>query len=182
MLYAMGSLGLPGIAGFVGEFLVMQGAFRVNGWFSFVASLVIIFASVYLLWLYQRVFFGKVGDYDPAVASGHGHGHVSTTDLNRAGTDTLPEKGSGHGTPHEGHDNTAHGHHADPDILANGAKFPDLNLPEGLALIPMGILAIVVGVVPALILDFLTASGSNLAVTMVEHSDKLAAIVQLVSK
>ncbi|MBN9388534.1 MAG: NADH-quinone oxidoreductase subunit M [Chloroflexi bacterium] len=220
MLFAMGSLGLPGIAGFVGEFLVMQGAFRVNGWIAFVASFVIIFAAIYLLWMYQRVFFGKVGDYDPAVALGHGAGHEHTPDTpatnqsgpargadnsahgqhglpmpdsekygsgtgldtNRVGTDTLPEKGSGHATPHAGHDNTAHGHHPDPDILANGAKFPDLNLPEGLALIPMGILAIVVGVVPALVLDFLTVSGSNLAVTMVEHSDKLAAIVQLVGK
>jgi NADH-quinone oxidoreductase subunit M len=224
LLYAMGSIGLPGIAGFVGEFLVMQGAFRVNGWLAFATSFVIIFAAIYLLWMYQRVFFGKVGDYDPAVALSHGAGHAEHTpdtpatnqsgpavgadnsahgehglpmpasekygngagpDTNRVGTDTLPEKGSGHTTPATGHDtghNTVHGHHPDPDTLANGAKFPDLNLPEGLALIPMGILAIVVGVVPALVLDFLTASGSNLAVTMVEHSDKFAAIVQLVGK
>jgi NADH-quinone oxidoreductase subunit M len=56
----MGSLGLPGVAGFVGEFLVMQGAFRVNGWLAFVASFVIIFAAIYLLWMYQRVFFGPL--------------------------------------------------------------------------------------------------------------------------
>lgn len=227
MLFALGSLGLPGIAGFVGEFLVMQGAFRVNGWLSFAATFVIIFAAIYLLWLYQRVFFGKVGDYDPAVAMAHGadhpggshaalapddpttnrpgpvagadnrqhgqHGQHPTpasekyggatagSDPNRVDTDTLPEKGSTHAVPTKGQA-AGHGHHPDPDILANGAKFPDLNLAEGLALIPLAILAIIAGVVPALVLDYLTVSGSHLTITMAEHSNTLAALARLVGK
>lgn len=184
MVYCMGSLGLPGIAGFIGEFLVMQGTFRLNGWLSFATSFVIIYAAIYLLWMFQRCIFGKVGDYDPAVASGHdGHdSHASGGqggDPQRTGTDTLPEPGSTHagGQGHGGH-----GHHADPDVLANGAKFPDLSLPEGLAMIPMAILAIAVGVFPVMVLDFLNTSGSNLVVTMVEHSNTLPALTQLLTK
>lgn len=184
MVYCMGSLGLPGIAGFIGEFLVMQGTFRLNGWLSFATSFVIIYAAIYLLWMFQRCIFGKVGDYDPAVASGHDShdSHASGGqggDPQRTGTDTLPEPGSTHagGQGHGGH-----GHHADPDVLANGAKFPDLSLPEGLAMIPMAILAIAVGVFPVMVLDFLNTSGSNLVVTMVEHSNTLPALTQLLTK
>ena len=214
LLYTMGSLGLPGIAGFVGEFLVMQGAFRVNGWLAFAVSFVIILAALYLLWMYQRVFFGKVGDYDPAVADGHGDahgGHVADDpgtnqpgaaaghgatfnrqeqtggaavgganpglDTNRVGTDSLPEAGSTDAV-HSGH---GHGH-ADPDVLANGAKFPDLSWAEGLALIPMALFAIAVGVVPGMILQFLTTSGSNLVISMAQHSDKIAAVANILIK
>lgn len=174
MLYMMGSLGLPGIAGFVGEFLVMQGAFRVNGWLAFACSFVIIFAAIYLLWMYQRVVFGKSGDYDPAYVAAHsgdhGHGH----DSHGATAEHEPgETEHGHG----------HDHHADKDLLANGAKFPDLSLPEGLALIPMGILAIVCGVFPGIVLEFLNTSGSQLTITMLENGEKFAsALLQLLSK
>ncbi len=176
MLFTMGSLGLPGVAGFVGEFLVMQGTFRVNGWLAFATCFVVIYAAIYLLWMYQRVFFGKVGDYDPAVATAHDdHGHGAQTEH---GHDDHSHTDETDLVSHGGHG----GHHADPDILANGAKFPDLNLPEGLAMIPMAVLSIIVGIFPALVLDFLHTSGSQLTITMLEHSEKLAALNQLLIK
>jgi NADH-quinone oxidoreductase subunit M len=60
LVVTLSSLGLPGLNGFVGEFLVLLGAFQVNGWLAAAATSGIIFAAVYLLWMYQRVIFGEV--------------------------------------------------------------------------------------------------------------------------
>ena len=64
LVAALSSLGLPGLNGFVGEFLVLVGAFQVNRLLAAVATTGIIFAAVYLLWMYQRVFFGEVQHED----------------------------------------------------------------------------------------------------------------------
>jgi len=60
LVVVLSSLGLPGLNGFVGEFLVLVGAFQVNPWLAAFATTGIIFAAVYLLWMYQRVIFGEV--------------------------------------------------------------------------------------------------------------------------
>jgi NADH-quinone oxidoreductase subunit M len=60
LVVSLSSLGLPGLNGFVGEFLVLVGAFQVNPWLAAVAASGIIFAAVYLLWMYQRVIFGEI--------------------------------------------------------------------------------------------------------------------------
>jgi NADH-quinone oxidoreductase subunit M len=60
LIVCLSSLGLPGLNGFVGEFLILVGAFQVNGWLAAAATTGIIFAAVYLLWMYQRVAFGEV--------------------------------------------------------------------------------------------------------------------------
>jgi NADH-quinone oxidoreductase subunit M len=54
------SIGLPGLNGFVGEFLILVGAFQVSWKLAALATVGIIFAAVYMLWMYQRVFFGVV--------------------------------------------------------------------------------------------------------------------------
>jgi NADH-quinone oxidoreductase subunit M len=60
LVVALSSLGLPGLNGFVGEFLILVGAFQRSPWLAAVATSGIIFAAVYLLWMYQRVVFGAV--------------------------------------------------------------------------------------------------------------------------
>jgi NADH-quinone oxidoreductase subunit M len=60
LIVTLSSLALPGLNGFVGEFLVLLGAFQVNRALAVFATTGIIFAAVYLLWMYQRVFFGAV--------------------------------------------------------------------------------------------------------------------------
>ena len=60
LVVTFSSLGLPGLNGFVGEFLILLGAFQRNPWMAALASTGIIFAAVYLLWMYQRVVFGEV--------------------------------------------------------------------------------------------------------------------------
>ena len=60
MIFALATLGLPGTSGFVGEFLVLVGTFKVNFLVAILASVGVILAAAYILWLYKRVIFGKV--------------------------------------------------------------------------------------------------------------------------
>jgi NADH-quinone oxidoreductase subunit M len=55
----LSSIGVPGLNGFVGEFLVLIGSFRTARWFPVVAAAGVILAALYLLWAYQRVFHGE---------------------------------------------------------------------------------------------------------------------------
>jgi NADH-quinone oxidoreductase subunit M len=61
--FLFASVGLPGLSGFAGEFLVLLGAFLVNPMVAGAATLVMILAAVYLLWLYQRVFTGELSPF-----------------------------------------------------------------------------------------------------------------------
>ncbi|MEM7194184.1 MAG: NADH-quinone oxidoreductase subunit M [Pseudomonadota bacterium] len=60
VLFAMANSGLPGTSGFVGEFLVILGAFQVNAWFAVIAALTLIFGAAYTLWMVKRVIYGKI--------------------------------------------------------------------------------------------------------------------------
>jgi NADH-quinone oxidoreductase subunit M len=60
MIFALSALGLPGTSGFVGEFLILIGVFQKSMLVAILASLGIILAAVYMLWLYKRVIFGKI--------------------------------------------------------------------------------------------------------------------------
>ena len=60
LIVVLSSLGLPGLNGFVGEFLILVGAFKYSIFFAVFAATGVILAAVYLLWMYQRVMFGKV--------------------------------------------------------------------------------------------------------------------------
>jgi len=58
----LASIGLPGLNGFVGEFLILTGSFLTVRWWAVVATLGVILAAVYMLWAYQRVFHGPTDD------------------------------------------------------------------------------------------------------------------------
>ena len=60
MVFMLGSIGLPGTSGFVGEFLILIGAFQDNTWVAFFASTGVILGAAYMLFLYRRVVFGKL--------------------------------------------------------------------------------------------------------------------------
>jgi NADH-quinone oxidoreductase subunit M len=62
MLFAMANSGLPGTSGFVGEFMVIMGAMKVNFWYAFLAATTLIFGAAYTLWMYKRVIFGAVAN------------------------------------------------------------------------------------------------------------------------
>lgn len=76
LIVSLSSIGLPGLNGFIGEFLVLVGAFKANPVYGILGASGVIFAAVYLLRMYQRVFFGEI-----------------TNDANKKLTDmTLSEK------------------------------------------------------------------------------------------
>jgi len=60
MIVTLSSIGLPGLNGFVGEFLILLGTFQVNKLYATIAATGVIFAACYMLWMFQRVVFFKV--------------------------------------------------------------------------------------------------------------------------
>ncbi len=79
MLFAMANAGLPATSGFVGEFMVIMGAMKVNLWIAVVAATTLIWGAAYTLWMYKRVIFGAVANDKVA----------SLTDLNWRETAVL---------------------------------------------------------------------------------------------
>jgi len=60
IVVTLSSIGLPGLNGFVGEFLILFGTFKSTGLYAVIAATGIILAAAYMLWMYQRVMFGEV--------------------------------------------------------------------------------------------------------------------------
>ncbi|WP_373088903.1 NADH-quinone oxidoreductase subunit M [Sneathiella sp.] len=60
MIFTMATIGLPGTSGFVGEFLILVGAYQVSSTVAFFATIGVILGAAYSLWLYRRVVFGKL--------------------------------------------------------------------------------------------------------------------------
>jgi NADH-quinone oxidoreductase subunit M len=64
VFFAMANCGLPGTAGFVGEWMVILGAVKVNFWLGFLAATALIFGAAYTLWMVKRVYFGPIANDD----------------------------------------------------------------------------------------------------------------------
>ncbi|MBL0719713.1 NADH-quinone oxidoreductase subunit M [Piscinibacter sp. Jin2] len=64
VLFAMANCGLPGTAGFVGEWMVILGAVKVDFWIGLLAATTLIFGAAYTLWMVKRVYFGPVANED----------------------------------------------------------------------------------------------------------------------
>jgi NADH-quinone oxidoreductase subunit M len=62
LLFSMANCGLPGTAGFVGEWMVILGAVKFNFWIGFAAASALIFGAAYTLWMFKRVYLGPVGN------------------------------------------------------------------------------------------------------------------------
>ncbi len=60
MIFMLASVGLPGTSGFVGEFLILVGAFKANSWVALLAATGLILGAAYMLYLYRRVIFGEL--------------------------------------------------------------------------------------------------------------------------
>ena len=68
MVVMLSSIGVPGLNGFVGEFLVLIGSFETARWWTVVAATGVILAALYLLWAYQRVFHGEPDEANSSFA------------------------------------------------------------------------------------------------------------------
>jgi len=64
VLFSMASIGLPGTSGFVGEFLVLNGAYTYNSWIAFGASFGVVLGAAYMLYLVRRVIYGDLDKED----------------------------------------------------------------------------------------------------------------------
>ena len=60
MFFTLASVGLPGLSGFIGEFLVLIGTFKANTWVAFLAATGLILGAAYALWLYRKIIFGEL--------------------------------------------------------------------------------------------------------------------------
>jgi NADH-quinone oxidoreductase subunit M len=60
MIVTLSSIGLPGLNGFIGEFLVLLGTFKTNTTLAILATSGVIFAAVYMLWMFKRMMFGPL--------------------------------------------------------------------------------------------------------------------------
>lgn len=69
MVFMLGSVGLPGTSGFVGEFLVLLGAYQVDTLVGVAATMGLILGAPYMLWLYRKVIFGPVANKDASQMS-----------------------------------------------------------------------------------------------------------------
>jgi NADH-quinone oxidoreductase subunit M len=122
LITTLASIGLPVLNNFVGEFLVLQGTAIANYSWAVWAALGVILSACYMLWMYQRVFYGPV----PGAAAhddGHGHGHGAPEPARHDDADT-------------------HGGHA----AASHNFMPDLNPREWAAVIPLVIMMVWMGV------------------------------------
>ena len=120
--FLFASAGLPGLSGFAGEFLVFTGSFAYSPAVAAVATFVMIFAAGYLLWMFQRMFFGEMSEFFK--------GHLS--------------------------------------------HLVDLRPVEALTLVPLGVLVVVFGLFPGLILTLIQGT-----VTDVLHGAAQASAINL---
>jgi NADH-quinone oxidoreductase subunit M len=64
LLFSMANCGLPGTAGFVGEWMVILGAVKFNFWIGLLSASALIFGAAYTLWMFKRVYLGPVANDD----------------------------------------------------------------------------------------------------------------------
>ena len=134
MITTFASIGLPTLNNFVGEFLVLQGAaIRSISWAAF-AGLGVILSACYMLWMYQRVFFGTVDGVE-APADAHG-GH----------DDHAP---AAHG--HDAHGHDSHGH-----------SMPDLSPREWACVVPLVVMMVWMGMYSQSFLPVISAENARI--------------------
>jgi NADH-quinone oxidoreductase subunit M len=169
-IFMLASIGLPGLSGFIGEFLVALGTWDYNRWAALFTFSVVIFAAWYMMWMFQRVVFGRASGELPdpgdtellesekaelaAAGSGHGHGHHDDHghgDLPHA----MPVSGADHG--HDDHAPSA-GYYPTHEGQLDSAPWPDLTSKETLTLLPLAILTIVLGIYPKPVFDIMGPS------------------------
>ncbi len=145
LVFTFSSIGLPGLNGFAGEFLLLAGAFQLAWagapealgsqllWITVVAVLGVVLGAWYMLYLIQRVFFGPLRE--PPQHGSHGH------------TVHVPHASE--------HNNDAHGHGGSAPLPPGPA---DMNRREALALAPLVVFIVWIGVYPKYFLDVIGPS------------------------
>ena len=172
-LFMFASIGLPGLSGFVGEFLVALGTWNYNRWAAAITFSVVIFAAWYMLWLFQRVVFGRAWGEAPdpgdsaltpeeqaqiaGMRDSHGVEHGTYDTGNHGGLQQAPPVTGGDHDAH-GHASQESGSYPTHEGQMDSSSWKDVTLGEHLALIPLAVLTIVFGVYPKPLLDIVEPS------------------------
>jgi NADH-quinone oxidoreductase subunit M len=178
-IFMFASIGLPGLSGFIGEFLVALGTWDYNRWAALLTFSVVIFAAWYMMWMFQRVVFGRASGElpDPGdtqlldsekaelAAAGGGHGHHGDHKDEHAADDhgqhghghPLPVSGADHGHDDHGHA-TSEGYFPTHEGQVDSAPWKDLTRKESLTLFPLAVLTIVFGIYPKPLFDIMGPS------------------------
>jgi NADH-quinone oxidoreductase subunit M len=148
LIAGLSSLALPGTNSFISEFLVLVGSYPREPVFTILATVGIIFAALYVLWMYQRVMQGPLRG--AAVLGALERGGAVPPTGTKAGSRTGSTAGSAVGGP---------GTMLDPAVAAERGKgFPDLSGREIAVLTPLIVLVIVLGFFPGPVLDVINPS------------------------
>ena len=173
LLFTFASIGLPGLSAFVGEFLVALGTWEYNPWAAAITFSVVIFAAWYMLWMFQRVVFGRASGQAPDPGDTQLTAEEKAEIARHGGHDTGVEHGTydtgGHGhlqpRPVSGGDHLAddHGHTSTGGAPAHegqldSSRWADLTLKESLTLFPLAVLTILFGVYPKPLIDIVEPS------------------------
>lgn len=170
LLFTFSSIGLPGMNGFAGEFMILLGAFQRGyaqapafyqwQWTTIAVLGVfgVILGAWYMLWLYQRVFFGPLKE--PADHGAHGHDTVGHEAHHAA------DHGHAHGHAHDTHaHHDAHGHddHGHGQTALPPSSVRDMNAREFWALAPLVVLVFWIGIKPQTFLAPMQADINNVS-------------------
>ncbi|MEJ7838162.1 MAG: NADH-quinone oxidoreductase subunit M [Thermomicrobiales bacterium] len=166
-IFMFASIGLPGLSGFIGEFLVALGTWDYNRWAALATFAVVIFAAWYMMWMFQRVVFGRASGElpDPAdtplldsekvelanAGGGHGHGH---DDHGHGVQPAVSGADHGHGDDHA----TSAGYFPTHEGQLDSGNWPDLRSKETLTLLPLAALTIIFGIYPKPLFDIMSPS------------------------
>lgn len=145
-LFTFASLGLPGMSGFVGEFLALLSAWQYKRWIAAIAFLVVILAAWYMLWMYQQVVQGRAYGELPDPHDG---------ELN-AEEQAMLAAGDGHDDHGMAYAPVAGGSHEHDEH--DSSLWPDLSRRELITLVPLAVLTIVLGVYPNPVFDIVGPS------------------------
>jgi NADH-quinone oxidoreductase subunit M len=177
-LFMFASIGLPGTSGFIGEFLVALGTWQYNKWAALITFSVVIFAAWYMMWMFQRVVFGRApgelpdphdGDLTPEerallVELDHGHGHGAHGHAHAmpvaGGSQQHVARSPELHDEHEGQEHVPDVHptgDSDPEHHG-GSVWPDVTKKELITLLPLVALTIIFGVYPKPVFDILQPS------------------------
>jgi NADH-quinone oxidoreductase subunit M len=155
-LFMLASIGLPGLSGFVGEFLVALGTWEYNPWAALLTFSVVIFAAWYMMWMFQRVIFGRLPgelpDPGDTELTEEEKAQLARADVHDIGHGQEPLPVAGGSQEHESEDDEVD-HHALADGRADSSHWPDLTIKEAITLTPLAILTIAVGVYPKPLFD-----------------------------
>ena len=160
ILFTFASIGLPGLSGFIGEFLVALGTYKYNPAAAVVAFAVVILSAWYMLYMAQRVVWGRAWGQAPDPADGE------LTADEKLEVERLGLSGHGHGHDDHAHPVVSGGDHHHPASepgdgypthtgQIDSSKWPDMTRRELLCIVPLAVMTLVMGVYPKPVFDIM---------------------------